>query len=238
MSRAVLRIDDSPSQITPEFVDYLCERNITPVIFAVGENLEKYFENAVYALKKGAVVGNHSYSHRHFGEISFDQCVCEITRCEKLLDELYYTAGIERRYRIFAFPYGDKGGENKDKLQDFLKENGFCRLDDREIAFGWYRENGLDKDIDSFWTFDFGEYMLPWENGFTYQSIIERIHNQNPPSGGALLEKGSFHTVLIHDHEQTNRFMPEYYKAILDYAAEWGVEFVRPEFIPTGQADY
>lgn len=231
MSRAVLRIDDSPSQITPEFMDYLCARKIRPLVFATGENLKKHFDKALYALEKGAIFGNHSFSHKHFSEMSFDDCKREINNCEELLDRLYEKSGVERKYKIFAFPYGDKGGENKELLQGFLKENGFCRIDDRDVSFGWYKENHLDRDIDCFWTFDFGEYMLRSGEGFTYQSILGRIHDENPRNGGALLEKESFHIVLIHDHAETNKFMPEYYKEILDYVLECGVEFVSPQFI-------
>ena len=231
MSKAYLRIDDTPSEITEEFMDYLCDKGIKPVVFAVGENIEKRFDEAVYALKKGAVIGNHSYSHKNFNEISFEECVEEIEKCEKALEKLYNEAGVERKYKFFAFPYGDKGGENKDKIQKYLKEKGFCRLDDREIGFEWYKEADLHKDIDTFWTFDFGEYMLPWESGYTYASILERIHDRNPDSGGALLEEGSMHIVMIHDHGETNRFMPGYYKTILDYVMDCGVEFVEPKFV-------
>ena len=75
MSKAYLRIDDTPSEITKDFIDYLCEKNIKPIIFAVGENIDNNFDNALYALKKGAVIGNHSYSHGHFSEMSFEECI-------------------------------------------------------------------------------------------------------------------------------------------------------------------
>ena len=29
-------------------------------MFAVGQNVEKYYDNAVYALQHGMIVGNHS----------------------------------------------------------------------------------------------------------------------------------------------------------------------------------
>ena len=36
---------------------------------------------------------------------------------------------------------------------------------------------------------------------------------------------------MIHDHGETNRFMPGYYKTILDYVMDCGVEFVEPKFV-------
>lgn len=231
MSKAYLRIDDTPSEITKDFIDYLCEKNIKPIIFAVGENIDNNFDNALYALKKGAVIGNHSYSHGHFSEMSFEECIKDIEKCELSIDNLYSAAGIKREYKIFAFPYGDKGGENKDKLQQYLKNNNFSRIDDRKITFDWYKKSNLDKDIDAFWTFDFAEYMLPWDNGYTYESIVERIHDPNPETGGALLNENSYHIAMIHDHDATDKFMPEYYKIILDYVIDCEVEFIPPKFI-------
>lgn len=231
MSKAYLRIDDSPSKITPDFMDYLLQKKIKPVIFAIGENIEKNFDEALYALKKGAVVGNHSFSHKRFSDLSFDECVEEIQKCEKVLDKLYCAAGVERKFKIFAFPYGNKGGDNKLRLQSYLKNSDFCRLDDKAVSFDWYKQFELDKDVDTFWTFDFAEYMLLQENNYTYESIIERIHDKAPKTGGVLLEEGSNHIVLIHDHEKTNSFMPDYYRIILDYVIDCGVEFIEPRFV-------
>ena len=73
--------------------------------------------------------------------------------------------------------------------------------------------------------------MLPWDNGYTYESIVERIHDPNPETGGALLNENSYHIAMIHDHDATDKFMPEYYKIILDYVIDCGVEFIPPKFI-------
>ena len=70
MIRAVLTIDDIASKNTPAIVDYLCEKGIKPLMFAWGEKVEEYFDNAVYVLKKGITVGNHSYSHPNFSKLT------------------------------------------------------------------------------------------------------------------------------------------------------------------------
>lgn len=65
---------------TPAIVDYLKEKNIPVIMFAWGLNVEQYHEEALYAVKKGIIIGNHSYSHPHFSEISFDEGVNEIEK--------------------------------------------------------------------------------------------------------------------------------------------------------------
>lgn len=231
MSKAYLTIDDISSELTKDFIDYVVGKGITPIMFAVGENLEKYFEEAVYALRKGAIVGNHTYSHRGFSQISFEECTEEIQKCEVLLNKVYEAAGMERKYKIFRFPYGDRGNETGERIQTYLKENNFCRIDDSAIYFDWYKEYKLNEGMDIFWTFDFEEYQLSWDNGYNYESIKQKINDKNPDNGGALLEEGSMHIVLIHDIPDCNRVMPDYYKTILDYVISLGVEFITPQFI-------
>ena len=117
MSKAILTIDDIASKNTPAIVDYLCEKHIKAVLFAVGENVEKYFDEAVYALQKGMIVGNHSYSHPSFSKLSLEEGIAEIEKNEEVLTRLYEKAGVAREAKVFRFPYGDKGGENKEALQ-------------------------------------------------------------------------------------------------------------------------
>lgn len=105
------------------------------------------------------------------------------------------------------------------------------QLDDSKINFDWYTENALNEDIDIFWTFDFAEYKLMDKNGYTYESILQRIHDTSPPSGGDLLDKNSYHIILIHDHIDTERFMPNYFKKLIDYVLASGVEFIQPKFV-------
>ena len=45
MIKAVLTIDDIASANTPALVDYLVEKHIPALMFAVGEHIEKYPEN-------------------------------------------------------------------------------------------------------------------------------------------------------------------------------------------------
>jgi peptidoglycan/xylan/chitin deacetylase (PgdA/CDA1 family) len=231
MIKAILTIDDIATSNTPNLVDYLVEKGITVLMFAQGSHIERYPENVVYALQKGMVVGNHSYSHPNFAEISFEEGIQEIEKTEKLLEDIYKKAGVERKYRPFRFPYGSKGGDNKDRYQQYFKDKGFSKLDDRKIAYPWWKEFGLSTDIDTLWTFDFAEYQIRPDSGFTMDDVFKRVHDSNPASGGALLEDGSNHIILMHDHEETLAMVPDYYKIMIEHVLECGVMFERPEFI-------
>ena len=231
MIKAVLTIDDIASANTPALVDYLVGKHIPALMFSVGEHIEKYPENVIYALQHGMVVGNHSYSHPDFAKIPFEEGIREIEKCEELLEDIYKKAGAEREYRPFRFPYGSKGGENKDKYEQYFRDKGFSKLDDRKIVCSRWKESGFDKDIDTLWTFDFAEYRIRPGSGFTMKDVLKRVHDGDPESGGMLLEEGTYHIILMHDHEETLDMVPDYYRIMLEHVMENGVDFVRPEFL-------
>lgn len=185
----------------------------------------------IYALKHGMVVGNHSYSHPDFAEIPYEEGISEIEKCEALLDDIYKKTGVERKYRPFRFPYGSKGGKNKENYEKYFKDRGFDKLDDRKIKYSWWKETGLDRDIDTLWTFDFAEYRIRPDSGFSMEDVIKRVHDRDPVSGAMLLEDGTNHIILMHDHEETLAMVPDYYKIMLEHIMENGVSFSVPEFI-------
>lgn len=86
MNSGLLTIDDFPSKNTPAIVDYLKEKNIKVIFFATGENVERFYNEAIYALKSGMIVGNHSYSHPGFSSLTLKQCIEEFEKCEEILE--------------------------------------------------------------------------------------------------------------------------------------------------------
>ena len=231
MNTALLTIDDFASKNTPAMVDYLNEKGITVIFFATGANVERYYEEAKYALKNGMLVGNHSYSHPAFSSLTLEEAIAEIEKCEQVLEKLYQDCGVERVYRPFRFPYGDKGGANKDALQKYLHEKGFHKVDDTKVIYSWWKENGLNTDIDTFWTFDFGEYMIRPGSDFTRESVWERMHDTNPKTGAVLFAENNRHIILMHAHDETEELLPKYYEQFIEHLLENGLVFDEPRFI-------
>ena len=231
MIQALLTIDDIPSDNTCAIVDYLNGAGIQAIMFAEGEKAEKNPEPAVYAVRHGMIVGNHSYSHQHFSELSLSEGICEIDRCEAVLNRIYDMAGIKRIYRPFRFPYGDKGQKNKDALQICLLEKGFSKVNDTQIPYAWWHENGLDRDIDTLWIFDFAEHQIRPNSGYTIEDVWKRTRNPNPENGAALYTPEGRHIILLHAHNETDELVPGYYRLLLDDLLNHGVQFVKPGFI-------
>ena len=231
MNSALLTIDDIASKNTPAIVDYLNEKRIKAILFATGQNVERYYEEALYAVKNGMIVGNHSYSHPAFSSLSMKECMEEIEKCEIVLERLYKDSGVERVFRPFRFPYGNKGGDNKNALQKYLKEKGFHKVDDTHITYPWWRENSLDTDIDTFWTFDFEEYKIRQGSEFTKESVWKKMHDTNPESGAVLFAENNRHILLLHAHDETEEMLPEYYKSFIEHLLENGLVFEEPAFL-------
>lgn len=231
MNTALLTIDDFASRNTPALVDYLTEKGICPILFGWGEMIEKHYDEALYAVKKGFIVGNHSYSHPHFSELTTQQAIEEVEKCEAVLNKLYCDAGVERTWRPFRFPYGDKGGNNKDALQQYFREHGFHKVDDRHIPYTWWKESACYKDIDTFWTFDFEEYRLAWNDGFTYASIQAKMQNPAPVQGAALYGENQRNILLLHDHAETDAVLPGYYRLFIEDMLKNGIVFDEPRFL-------
>lgn len=230
MKNAILTIDDIASKNTKAIVDYLVEKNIKAVMFAWGQNVEREYDSAVYALKAGMIVGNHSFSHPAFSSLSFEQCINEIEKNEALLDKLYKDAGVERKYRPFRFPYGDKGGANKEKLQEYFREKGFNKLVDTEVTYPFWSESGCNRDIDTLWTFDFEEYRIRKGSGFTLEDVWKKVNNENQPYGGNLFTEDSINIIIMHAHDETEELVPEYYKQFIDRILDMGIRFEEPRF--------
>ena len=231
MNTALLTIDDFASRNTPALVDYLTEKGIRPILFGWGEMIEKHYDEALYAVKKGFIVGNHSYSHPHFSELTTQQAIEEVEKCEAVLNKLYCDAGVERTWRPFRFPYGDKGGNNKDALQQYFREHGFHKVDDQHIPYTWWKESACYKDIDTFWTFDFEEYRLAWNDGFTYASIQAKMQNPAPVQGAALYGENQRNILLLHDHAETDAVLPGYYRLFIEDMLKNGIVFDEPRFL-------
>lgn len=240
MKTAYLTIDDVPTKQTPSIVDFLVYISVKPIMFCWGQRLEKNRKEALYALKYGAVLQNHSYSHPHFSELSLEEAKEEILRNEKILDSIYEEAGVKREYKLFRFPYGDQGGKNKESIQAFLKENGFSHIDDRDFDDKEYVEKGHKNDMDVYWTFDFAEYNIRPGKAFTFDDVINRTDRffglrplkdayENGDSGKAPEGSPAKNIILIHDHTETEECVPGYFKKQIKLLLERGVRFLDPK---------
>lgn len=228
---AYLTIDDGPTERTPAITDLLAGRGARAVMFFTGEQLERHPEEAAYAIKAGMIAGNHSTSHPRFSRLRFDQAVNEISLQEDRLEELHAKAGVARAAKVFRFPYGDKGGENEEAIQDFLGESGFKRLRAPRLRGLDHLGKHPGADFDLTWTFDSCDYLFTQEGGgWTKEKYVERIDGMRFRAGNGFWAPRSEELILMHDHPRVDQVLPGYFAFYLAELSRRGVCFKAPTF--------
>ena len=225
MREAVLTIDDSPSAITEEILEFLKSKDIDCIFFCIGNRLVEFPETADLIVRSGFTIGNHSLAHPRFSELTLAECEREIAETETIVEAVYARNRIERRTKCFRFPYGDKGGDNRSRIQEILGRGKFTGIQNLSITYPWYSEHSLDTDRDVYWTFDALDYRLGSSHApISMRELYEHLENTSPASGGILNGGASDEIVLMHDHETTAAIHPRYYEAIIQKIEAFGIK--------------
>jgi peptidoglycan/xylan/chitin deacetylase (PgdA/CDA1 family) len=145
MKKVYLTIDDGPSAYATELVDYLSANGIGAVLFCRGDNMKKRPDKVIYAIKHGFIIGNHSFSHPHFGKLSEEEARKEMEETDEIVNALYAKAGETRPAKFFRFPYHETGGteESKKANQGVLKQLGYSNpLDSAHL--NWFSDVSVE----------------------------------------------------------------------------------------------
>ena len=159
MKIAYLTVDDCPSSDFKRKVDFLLLKNIPAIFFCIGKLMEKRKKVIIYAIKKGFIIGNHSYSHIPFSKLSLREAKREIKKTDEIIEQLYKGAGIKRPIKVFRFPNLDKGDGNKNypfvdwnnpkvkALQEYLRKLGYKTLSEFKYLVEWLSGSDIPKEI-------------------------------------------------------------------------------------------
>lgn len=243
---AYFTIDDCPSEDMRRKVDFLLEHGVQAIWFCRGEFLEKRRKAVVYAIKNGFVMGNHSYNHPLFSRITLDECFRQINVTDVLIEAAYEKAGVERRVKVFRFPWGDKGGgfeftrggfkpkkenpEHREALQAFLRKQGYTQPRFRGINYSWFNDANLLGDVDVYFTYDTMDWGVlapkPKYGIKGLEDILARMDEDVPEEGRGLNYAGSNEIIVIHDLPETAHLFAPVVTKLLDK----GVKFELPQF--------
>ncbi len=261
MREVYLTIDDSPSPFSKDLGQFLLERNVPALFFCRGDTLEKYEEGAVALAEMDFVLGNHAYSHTRFSEMSYEACIAEIEKTEKMIEDVYKQVGKTQSVKTLRFPHMDRGAggwivnydalpeehrdfvialfadgvrinldppsnenvEKKNKIQDYLKREGYVQPFEK-ITFPWFQDTEMNEAADCLYTFSTSDWMLldRHRGKWKYASMGDLKAKMDDDK--AFQSQASRHIVLAHDKPE-----PEIYPVVtelVDYMLETGVKFV------------
>lgn len=202
IKKVYLTIDDSPSMHMDKKVDFLVQHKIPAVFFCRGEFIQKHIYKVVKTIQNGFLIGNHSYSHPYFSAISLEQCFEEILKTEDLIEKCYLRANIKRPKKIIRLPFGDRGGDKEQAIQDFLISQGF-----EPITFDG------QTSIDTPWTWDSLDYKNKMmQNPDLYLQNLENYFQQSERED---------EIILLHDFDHNHQL----FDITMEFLLNKNVEF-------------
>jgi hypothetical protein len=142
-------------------------------------------------------IGNHTYSHRYYPNIKFEDYTQDILRNETLLKDL-------PRYRqFFRFPFLKEGKtiEQRDRMRAFLKEHGYRTGHVTIDASDWYVDDRLRqrlKENPKAETKPYRDFYLNhlWERATYYDDLSRKV-----------LGRSVKHTLLVHHNVLNGLFL-------------------------------
>lgn len=240
---AYLTIDDAPSVDFEQKVDFLLSKDIPAIFFCPGETLEIRPEPVINAIRKGFLIGNHTFDHPHCSEITLEACFEQIQKTDELIEGIYQQAGVPIPAKYFRFPYGDKGAltgddpfapiteaghERKNAIQTELRRLGYSQPAFPDITYDYYRAANFLDDVDWYWTYDVLEWSTFHEDSIhgvdTLEDVFARMEENVPEEGRGLNFPGSSEIILTHDHEETTSI---FFK-IIERLLQKGIKFRLP----------
>lgn len=238
VKKAILTIDDAPSENFISKIDFLDTKGIKAIWFCNGERLEKFEKEAIEAIKRGQILANHSWDHPNFQEISLEEAEDQITRTDKKLEEIYAKAGVKRPVKLFRFPFlntGDNPASMETNwedphvkgIQNILKNLGYIQLPMPGINFEYYKNAGMLDCISMDCTFDTFDWVI--ETDFTHgpyvdlETCLSRIDEDEPEKGTGLNWDGSNEIIMQHAWVVDHGF-----KTLIEKMSTKNLEWVHP----------
>jgi peptidoglycan/xylan/chitin deacetylase (PgdA/CDA1 family) len=143
------------------------------------------------------LIGNHTYSHRYYPNINFEEYTADILRNEALLKTL------PRYQRFFRFPFLKEGktAEQRDRMRVFLKERGYRNGHVSIDASDWYVDDRLRQKLKDDPQADvkpYRDFYLKhlWERASYYDELSRKV-----------LGYSVRHTLLVHHNVLNGLFL-------------------------------
>ena len=170
-------------------------------------------------LDNGLDLGNHTYSHKNYHRVPFEEFAQDILDGEKVVKDLVESYGQE--YTLFRHPYLRSGNDETEtqKLKDFLKDNGYkealVTVDDDDYLFALAYARAYRKN----------DQVLMKKIGDSYLKYMEEKLVYFEQCSIELFGRNINHTLLIH----ANFLNAQYLDRLLTIYEELGYSFISQE---------
>lgn len=137
-----ITFDDGPDpRWTPKILDVLQEKHAPATFFVIGEEANLYSSLVQREYRQGDEIGNHTFTHPDFEQVTRERLQIELNLTELLLES---SLGVKTT--LFRPPYGiDHQPETSSEIQmlPIPQQMGYILIGGRLDPHDWGEENGL-----------------------------------------------------------------------------------------------
>jgi peptidoglycan/xylan/chitin deacetylase (PgdA/CDA1 family) len=114
-----LTIDDGPVKQTAEVLDLFKKYDVKATFFVLGQNAKKYPELLKRMVEEGHEIGNHSWNHPQFDNMTAAQINKQLDDTDKVIEK---ATGIKPV--LVRTPYGQGMLDSEKRVRQVLKKRG------------------------------------------------------------------------------------------------------------------
>jgi hypothetical protein len=170
-------------------------------LFVIGRNAEGETGQAIVSSWKSAghLIANHTYSHRPYGALTFEEFSADARKAEDIL------APYLSKPMLFRFPALKEGNtaEKRDRMREFLRAGGYRNGHVTIDASDWYFDARLRARLSKTPDFDATRFRRPyldhlWNRARFYDGLSKEILGRSVP-----------HTLLVHYNLLNSLFLAD-----------------------------
>ncbi len=182
-------------------LDALRAHRVKAAMFVCGKYVDNQIGQKLLSAwnKDGHIIGNHSYSHLYYPDVSFGRFSQDMLRGEGVLNQ------HSQFRKFFRFPYLKEGDTlaKRDGMRTFLKEHGYRNGHVTIDASDWYVDQRLRARLNKDPKADlapYRDYYLNhlWERAVYYDDLSQKV-----------LGRSVKHTLLLHHNVLNGLFLDD-----------------------------
>jgi peptidoglycan-N-acetylglucosamine deacetylase len=190
-----------PLETNARFMEAMAGHRLRLALFVIGRNADNETGQALVRAWKqaGHLIGNHTYSHRNYDGLSFDEFSEDAKRAGSVLNPHLGTL------RLFRFPALKEGNtaQKRDAMREFLTAHGYRNGHVTIDASDWYYDSRLRQRVAAEADFDVNRFRQPylnhlWDRAQFYERLSWGVLGRSVP-----------HTLLIHYNQLNLLFLAD-----------------------------
>ena len=180
----------NPTEVNARLLAAMRSHQARLALFVIGRNADNPTGQALIQpwKKAGHLIGNHTYSHRSYEAMTFEEFSADAMHADSVLSG---DLGTPRLFRFPALKEGDTASK-RDQMREFLATHGYRNGHVTIDASDWYYDNRLRQRLASDAGFDVMRFRQPyldhiWDRAQFYDDLSRKVLGRSVP-----------HTLLIH----------------------------------------